>query len=325
MNNEEIRKIFIDANLSYKNEKIKIIESTGGIINSVYKIEVEKGIYFLKQAHINPSFSEKISINPNRINIERRAIQEIIELLGQDWVPQIVYYNDSNYFMITKSAPNNAILLREDLLKGKVDFELAKKLGIFLKTMHQKTLKDIRLETNFSDLSIITNLKLPIFYYPLLKNVLFKPIIRNLIEDIQNTKICLVHGDFNPKNILVWNEHVNIIDWEQCHYGDPRGELGGFLAHYIIKGIHNYHKVNDYIDALAVILSAYNTNLSDLDMKKIKHHIAVYLLGRVDSVAKAFYLKDKGTKEKIRYLANELFLEENNENLIDFIRCKLKC
>lgn len=43
---------------------------------------------------------------------------------------------------------------------------------------------------------------------------------------------CLVHGDFNPENILIHKGKVSgILDWEHCHSGTPYMDLGNLLRH----------------------------------------------------------------------------------------------
>jgi aminoglycoside phosphotransferase (APT) family kinase protein len=46
------------------------------------------------------------------------------------------------------------------------------------------------------------------------------------------TKSCLVHGDFNPTNILIQDGAVSgILDWEFAHSGDPYMDIGNLLRH----------------------------------------------------------------------------------------------
>jgi aminoglycoside phosphotransferase (APT) family kinase protein len=55
------------------------------------------------------------------------------------------------------------------------------------------------------------------------------------VEDLADTgvdRICLVHSDFNPKNLLVDPETAEItglIDWEFAHAGSPYSDLGNLL------------------------------------------------------------------------------------------------
>lgn len=41
--------------------------------------------------------------------------------------------------------------------------------------------------------------------------------------------LVLVHGDFQPANILVDNDGYEVIDWEYTHIGDPREDLGWYV------------------------------------------------------------------------------------------------
>ncbi len=59
--------------------------------------------------------------------------------------------------------------------------------------------------------------------------------VLNRAEDLADTgidRICLVHSDFNPKNLLVDPSNAEItglIDWEFAHAGSPYSDLGNLL------------------------------------------------------------------------------------------------
>jgi len=39
-------------------------------------------------------------------------------------------------------------------------------------------------------------------------------------------RICLVLADFSPKNILITDQGIHLVDFETAHYGDPAFDLG---------------------------------------------------------------------------------------------------
>lgn len=46
----------------------------------------------------------------------------------------------------------------------------------------------------------------------------------------------LVHGDFNPTNILIRDGTVSgVLDWEYCHVGTPYMDIGNLLRHTVAK------------------------------------------------------------------------------------------
>lgn len=41
----------------------------------------------------------------------------------------------------------------------------------------------------------------------------------------------LVHGDFNPSNIIISNNKLTLIDFENAHLGDPLTDVANFISH----------------------------------------------------------------------------------------------
>lgn len=69
--------------------------------------------------------------------------------------------------------------------------------------------------------------------------------------------IGLVHGDLRTGNYLVDDGRLSaILDWEFCHWGDPREDLGWFIARCWRFG--NDDKVAGGIARLASLLEGYN-------------------------------------------------------------------
>ncbi len=71
--------------------------------------------------------------------------------------------------------------------------------------------------------------------------------------------ITLVHGDLRTGNYMVDNGRLAaILDWEFCHWGDPREDLGWFIARCWRFG--NDQKVAGGISKLAFLLEGYNAD-----------------------------------------------------------------
>jgi len=69
--------------------------------------------------------------------------------------------------------------------------------------------------------------------------------------------VTLVHGDFRTGNYMVDRGRLSaVLDWEFCHWGDPREDLGWFIARCWRFG--NDDKVAGGIAKLANLLDGYN-------------------------------------------------------------------
>lgn len=60
------------------------------------------------------------------------------------------------------------------------------------------------------------------------KEIDFKKILNFYREHkklLSDSLITPVHGDFNPKNLLINTDKINIVDWERIHYDNLPGEI----------------------------------------------------------------------------------------------------
>ena len=62
--------------------------------------------------------------------------------------------------------------------------------------------------------------------------------IRELVDQTRKRHITLVHGDFSPKNVLVHDDRLILLDHEVIHWGDPAFDVGFALTHLLSKAHH---------------------------------------------------------------------------------------
>jgi aminoglycoside phosphotransferase (APT) family kinase protein len=65
-----------------------------------------------------------------------------------------------------------------------------------------------------------------------------KPFLTALVADTLNRQETFVHGDFSPKNVLIYQHKPILLDHEVAHFGDPAFDLGFSLTHLLSKAHH---------------------------------------------------------------------------------------
>ena len=80
----------------------------------------------------------------------------------------------------------------------------------------------------------------------------------DLVQKSRQKPWCLVHGDFSPKNILMKDDHLILIDHEVMHFGEGSFDLGFFMSHILGKANHIPENRNELIDSLVHFLKEYN-------------------------------------------------------------------
>ena len=97
-------------------------------------------------------------------------------------------------------------------------------------------------------------------YYRQIARVHFelKESVERLLTLNQQHCHCLVHGDYSPKNILVNDSSVVLLDFEVGHYGDPAFDLGFFLTHLHIKTLISGSRFNEYTELIDQFWQSYS-------------------------------------------------------------------
>ncbi len=108
----------------------------------------------------------------------------------------------------------------------------------------------------------------------------------SLINDTRCCRLTLVHGDYSPKNVLIYQGRLVLLDHEVIHFGDPAFDLGFSLTHLLSKA----HHVRDHRDAFAdgakLYWQVYLQTMGDVDWameledRAVRHTLAC-LLARV--------------------------------------------
>lgn len=131
-------------------------------------------------------------------------------------------------------APDDAVTWKADLMAGRVDPDIAHRLGTILGTIHADAPGHPALGGTLTDTSLFDELRVDPYYRTLAqRHPDLAPCIEALIAamDRPDEERTLVLGDFSPKNILVHAGGLVLLDFECAHAGDPAFDLGFFLTH----------------------------------------------------------------------------------------------
>src|SRR5262249_37859081 len=126
-----------------------------------------------------------------------------------------------------------------------------------------------------------------------------------LIARSSERRVSLVHGDYSPKNLLVADDRVWVIDWEVVHYGDPSFDVGFLLNHLFLKSI----AMPRHADALADLAQTFLRGLAaELPpeagwvIPEAFVHLPALMLARVHGKSPAEYL-DPDMRRQVSALA----------------------
>src|SRR5207253_6106542 len=111
-----------------------------------------------------------------------------------------------------------------------------------------------------------------------------------LVDETRARRETLVHGDYSPKNVLVRDDRLVLLDHEVVHFGDPAFDLGFSLAHLLSKAHHLADRRGDFTQAALLYWRAY-AGERQLEPRAVRHTLAC-LLARVAGRSPLEYLNE---------------------------------
>ncbi|MEX2172768.1 MAG: aminoglycoside phosphotransferase family protein [Pirellulaceae bacterium] len=312
-------------------EAIEVCELAGGVSNAVFLVNLpERNERFvLKQAREQLRVKDDWRCSLERIWREALVLSICGSLLPepsaaspppslvarfQPCVPKLLWEDRPNYAYAMTAAPAGHKTWKELLLAGELPLSLgvATAAGQMLAALHAGSWQNEAIAARLDERTFFDQLRLDPYYRTIAKaHGDLAPEIARLIESVWTNRWCLVHGDYSPKNLLVWQGRVMLIDFEVGHYGDPAFDLGFFLTHLVLKGVWaGPSRRSRYLQLAATFWRTYRLalarsiapdQLESLEARML-WNLAGCLLARVDGKSPVDYLSASQQSE-VRELA----------------------
>jgi 5-methylthioribose kinase len=244
--------------------------------------------------------------NPERYEVEVRALRALRELLGEKAVPAVLWVEEVHQRFAMERIESRFRNWKAELLSGRVELTTAAKAGELLGLLHSRSATRSDLRTAFDNRTYFEELRIEPFFERVAKrNPSLAEGIACAIANLRAPGTALVHGDFSPKNILADAAEVVILDLEIAHWGNPRFDVAFCLSHLLLKALRERVDPAPYVAASLRFLAAYRQcGLPVLDAQ-LTRMLGCLLLARLDGASPVDYLAQLDTV-RVRALASEL-------------------
>jgi 5-methylthioribose kinase len=220
----------------------EVIPLAGGVSNRTVllrRADPHHGAWVLKQALPKLRVAQEWLCDPARIQREALGLRWLERHVPAS-VPRFLFEDPNQFVFAMEAVPEPHDNWKTQLLAGHVDLELVTQFSRLLQTIHQVSVEEsVSTRAAFGDTSFFEALRLLPYYQ---STAACHPVLADffdaLIAETRATRVCLVHGDYSPKNILVHRRHLVLLDHEVIHFGDPAFDLGFSLTHFLSKARH---------------------------------------------------------------------------------------
>jgi len=292
-----------------------------GVSNVVLRIHPAEGDDFVvKQSRTQLRTEAAWFSRLDRIWREAELMQTLSHLLPAGGVPQVLFEDRDNYLFAMQAVDANHTVWKAELLDGKTELKIAATAGEYLASIHCGTYADAALEEKFGDREVFDQLRVDPFYRRVAQaHADLAPPIKNMIDEMFATAVCVVLADFSPKNMLITGGRLTLVDFETGHFGDPAFDLGFFLSHVLLKTVLFRTRADDFLNLARTFWNAYTggmkqtTGENDFSIHELERrtvpHLAGCMLSRIDGKSLVDYLPLPEQQELVRTFCRHLFLE----------------
>lgn len=219
-------------------------------------------------------------------------------------VPKPIFFDRENYILIMEAIPSPHENLKTLLLNGIVNLKWINNLGALLGSIHNAGDGSDNVKHIFGDKSFFKVLRLEAYYQFTSKQLpKTKDFFDALIIETLRTEKTVVHGDFSPKNILVKDNRLVLLDHEVMHFGDPAFDVGFFLCHLLSKANHMPGSQDKLLEAAGKFWESYVDKYPVMDdsveRRAVQHTIAC-LLARCKGRSPLEYLTENEQQKQTR-------------------------
>lgn len=288
-------------------------ELSGGISNTVLRAVLSDDCFVVKQSLPKLRVADEWFFDRRRIFVERDCMAALGELLPAGSVPAVRFSDESNFVLGMSCAPAGGEIWKDVLFAGRAEVTTAKQAARMLALIHCESMARPDLLDRFRDQSLLIQGRIdPYHRMAAQRHPDLEPIISAEVERLLDTQLALVHGDYSPKNIVVYPQHILILDFEVAHWGDPAFDVAFCMTHLVLKATHFPAQQADHLECALAFWNTYERavgrTFGDGLASSVVAELGCLLLARIDGKSKIEYIKDESTREFVRHLARHLLV-----------------
>jgi aminoglycoside phosphotransferase (APT) family kinase protein len=294
--------------------ELTVEQLNGGVSGTVLAVRGPGIALVVKQALPRLLVSEEWLAPARRTDTEAAALRLAARLVPGH-VPPVVDSDDSRHVLVMQHAPSGWRNWQAEMLAGRVHADTGTWAGETLARLHSATAGDAEVAQAFGDYEAFAALRLEPYYATAMERLpQLAGAIAPLVDELRRARICLVHGDYAPKNMLLGRDGSWLLDAEVAHVGHPVFDLAFFLAFPLLTAIQKPALATACGRLVERFTTAYARRAGELATPgpAVVAHTGAMVLARTDGRSPAAFLSAAATR-RARALGRRLLLEPTSD------------
>lgn len=281
---------------------------SGGVSNVVLAVSSGHQRLVVKQSLGRLDVAEQWLATRRRTVTEAAALR-LASTLTPAHVPEVIDLDTDALVLVIPAAPASWQVLKDDLVEGRIDLDVFTGLADVLCTWHNRTASPSEQRDRCDDPEAFRQLRTDPFHRTVAsRHPELAERILLCVDELESSRMCLVHGDFSPKNVLVGPDGFWVIDFEVAHIGAPVFDVAFLLTHLLLKAVFRPAHRAAYEAAGQLFWQRYEQGIEAslrCSTSSLVAHLGCLLLARVDGRSPASYLS-ADDRRQVRRLGESL-------------------
>jgi aminoglycoside phosphotransferase (APT) family kinase protein len=270
----------------------------GGVSNRTVLVERPSGdAWVLKQALAKLRVQVDWFSPPERVHREALGMRWLAQLAPTGTITPFIFEDFAHHILAMGTVPQPHQNWKALLLAGQIEPDHVAQFARLLGSIHRLSNERLaEIEPLFGDRGYFESLRLePYYAYTATQVEPAASFLADLLGETRAHRETIVHGDYSPKNVLVHNGRLVLLDHEVIHVGDPGFDLGFSMTHFLSKAHHLPAKRSQFAAATADYWRIYKEEAgnapwsNELEARAVRHTLGC-LLARVAGRSTLEYL-----------------------------------
>jgi 5-methylthioribose kinase len=270
----------------------------GGVSGTVLAVRGPGIALVVKQALPRLLVADEWLAPARRTDTEAAALRLAGRLIPGH-VPPVVDSDDKQHVLVMQHAPHGWRNWQAEMLAGRVHADTGTWAGDTLAQLHTATAGDAEVAAAFGDYEAFAQLRLDPYYGTVMERIpQLVPELEPLVAELREARICLVHGDYAPKNMLLGRDGSWLLDAEVAHVGHPVFDLAFFLAFPLLTAVQKPALAESCSRLVERFTTAYDRRAGTLATPALAvcAHTGAMVLARTDGRSPAAFLSAAAAK-----------------------------
>lgn len=278
---------------------------TDGVSSEIYRVNDGGDRFVVKRALARLRVREEWLADVSRNRYEQLYIEYVARIAPRA-VPALRPVPAGRGYFAMELLGSEFSSWKNLLMAGQVRIEDALAAAELLGTIHARSAGDSEAARRFDTTANFIQLRVdPYLLTTGRRHPDLQPRFDAEAERLAATRVCLVHGDFSPKNLMISPARMVLLDCEVAWYGDPAFDLAFLLTHFLLKGLYHAPRERGFAQMAAVFWRRYMEVAGGaMDMVALEPRVArlllMILLARMDGKSPIEYLRQPRQSEWVR-------------------------